>query len=361
MVAPAQAQSAGDLVITEFMANPSAVSDTDGEYVELYNRSTAAIDLDGAVLRDDGSNSHTIDGSDAPVVIEPDGFLILARSPDPTGDGAVVVDYVYDTFTLGNAADEIVVATAEGTEIARITYTDGDAAGAGIALESVSLEAGGDGELTQDDLVASTTELSNGDFGSPRMLGGTVLPVELASFTAVRDGRSVQLQWRTITETNNAGFEVLHRAPQAGWAVSGFVEGAGTTITPRSYRFAIESLPAGMHAFRLRQVDTDGTQTLGPVERVRVDGPAGVEVVGPNPMQVGASPEVQVRVAVAGRLQIRLFNLLGQQVRTVYEGPARPDRSVRARVTTENLASGVYLLQVRGGGVDVTERLAVVR
>ena len=361
VAAPTQAQSPGDLVITEFMANPNAVSDADGEYVELYNRSSTAIDLDGAQLRDDGSNSHTIDGAGAAVVIEPHGFLLLARSADPISDGSVTVDYVYDGFTLGNSADEIVVATAAGTEIARITYTDGDAAGAGIALESVSLEAGADGVLTQDDLVASATELPNGDFGSPRMLGGTVLPVELASFSAVREGRSVTLQWVTISETNNAGFEVLHRLPKTPWTVAGFVEGAGTTVAPRSYRFAIESLPAGTHAFRLRQVDTDGTQTLGPVERVQIGGRGGVEVVGPNPMTAGTSSAVSVQVAVAGRLQIHLFNLLGQQVQTVYDGPASPMRPVTARVAPQNLASGMYLLQVRGGGVDVTERLAVVR
>ncbi|NIW44680.1 MAG: hypothetical protein GWN14_16030, partial [candidate division Zixibacteria bacterium] len=54
------AQSPGDLVITEFMANPAAVLDSDGEYVEFYNNTGSAIDINGFTLRDDGTNSHTI-------------------------------------------------------------------------------------------------------------------------------------------------------------------------------------------------------------------------------------------------------------------------------------------------------------
>ena len=37
----------------------------------------------------------------------------------------------------------------------------------------------------------------------------TALPVELASFDAVRDGAAVTLTWQTASETNNAGFRIL--------------------------------------------------------------------------------------------------------------------------------------------------------
>ncbi len=49
---------AGDLVISEVMANPSAVSDTTGEWFEIYNSSGAAIDLNGLILMD--SDLHIV-------------------------------------------------------------------------------------------------------------------------------------------------------------------------------------------------------------------------------------------------------------------------------------------------------------
>jgi hypothetical protein len=74
-----------------------------------------------------------------------------------------------------------------------------------------------------------------------------VLPVELTSFEVRLDGDAVQLRWTTASETNNAGFEVLH-----------FVEGHGTTTEAQTYGFTAEELSAGRYVFRLRQIDYDG-------------------------------------------------------------------------------------------------------
>jgi len=41
------------------------------------------------------------------------------------------------------------------------------------------------------------------------------LPVELTSFEAQVDGDAVVLRWTTLTETNNAGFEVEQRTEGA--------------------------------------------------------------------------------------------------------------------------------------------------
>ena len=48
----------GTLVISEFMANPAAVSDTAGEWLELFNTTPNAIDANGLTLTDNGSDLH---------------------------------------------------------------------------------------------------------------------------------------------------------------------------------------------------------------------------------------------------------------------------------------------------------------
>ena len=53
----------GDIVVTEFMNDSAAVSDTVGEWLEIYNSTGADIDLNGWTLKDDGSNSHTFSNS----------------------------------------------------------------------------------------------------------------------------------------------------------------------------------------------------------------------------------------------------------------------------------------------------------
>ena len=72
------------------------------------------------------------------------------------------------------------------------------------------------------------------------------------------------LTWQTAHETNNAGFAVERRPADApgAWTEVGFVDGAGTTTEPQTaYRFRARQVGYGQHAFRLRQVDFDGTAT----------------------------------------------------------------------------------------------------
>ena len=57
---PDPALSTGDLIITEIMQNPLAVSDANGEWFEVYNTTDHPIDMLGMTIRDDGSDSHVI-------------------------------------------------------------------------------------------------------------------------------------------------------------------------------------------------------------------------------------------------------------------------------------------------------------
>ena len=57
------AVTTGDLLITEIMANPAAVSDSNGEWFEIFNTSSNAINLNGLIIKDNGSNLHIIDHS----------------------------------------------------------------------------------------------------------------------------------------------------------------------------------------------------------------------------------------------------------------------------------------------------------
>ena len=46
---------AGDVVINEIMQNPSAVSDANGEWFELYNNTNGSIDINGWTISDNDS------------------------------------------------------------------------------------------------------------------------------------------------------------------------------------------------------------------------------------------------------------------------------------------------------------------
>lgn len=162
--------SPGDLAITEFLANPAGVADSEGEYFEVLNRRNSVVDLTGLVVRDDGSNSFTV----SELTLDAGAFGVFGN-----GDGSALglqVDYIYGaSMSLTNTADEITLTGAGGQELFRLAYTDGDAYGAGVANELAVLLPG----LTSAadaDYRAATQPLLLGNLGSPGSAGSTSLP-----------------------------------------------------------------------------------------------------------------------------------------------------------------------------------------
>jgi uncharacterized lipoprotein YddW (UPF0748 family) len=191
------------------------------------------------------------------------------------------------------------------------------------------------------------------------------LPVELASFDATQTRPdAVRLTWTTASETNNAGFRVQHRNGDGGWATLGYVESkaaGGTTSDATTYQFTTEDLATGTHRFRLKQVDFDGTSTLSNTITVDVQMRQALRLSAPAPNPVTDVATVSFAVKKTTDATVTLYDVLGQKVRTLYDGQATGGEPHTLRIRANDLASGVYLLRLRGGNEIRTERLTIVR
>ena len=65
------------LTINEIMNNPSSVQDSEGEWFELFNNGTISHDLNGWIIKDNGSDSHIISSS---LIINPGEYLVLSNN-----------------------------------------------------------------------------------------------------------------------------------------------------------------------------------------------------------------------------------------------------------------------------------------
>ncbi len=152
--------NAGDIIITEIMANPAAVPDADGEWFEIHNTTSSAMDLSGWTISDAGADTHTI-GS---LIIPAGGFAVLGRNAVVAINGGVVLDYVFSGFVLGNTSDEIILKDNLGATIDQVAY-------ASIPLgASLELNAGSYDAASNDNAAnwsTATLPYGSGDLGTP--------------------------------------------------------------------------------------------------------------------------------------------------------------------------------------------------
>jgi hypothetical protein len=191
-----------------------------------------------------------------------------------------------------------------------------------------------------------------------------VLPVELVGFQAAATESGVRLTWKTATETSNAGFEVQWKTDGSGWKKLSYVESkapGGTTTESKSYQYTAEDLQVGTHRFRLKQVDIDGTSAIhGPITaQVKMDKALKLAAPAPNPAQ--GSVTLFFAVKEEARATVNVYNMLGQQVATLYDGMSQAGERQRLQVDASTLPSGTYFVRLKSGGKTTTRQLTVVR
>lgn len=91
------------LVITEIMADPSRVADDQGEYIELFNPNTAAVDIGGWRLASGPVNPPT-EGVTFPAgtSVPACGFVVVVRNTNPASNGGITGGLAMGSIQLGN-------------------------------------------------------------------------------------------------------------------------------------------------------------------------------------------------------------------------------------------------------------------
>ncbi|MFK7935604.1 MAG: lamin tail domain-containing protein [Saprospiraceae bacterium] len=181
---PRECPSKGDLIITEIRQNPQIVSDELGEYFEIYNSTNTSINLQDMQVRDAGNESHFIIEN---VEIPANEYFVFANNADLQTNGNVPVDYEYQTFTLANATDEIIL-QCNSTIIDSVGYDDGltfpDPNGASMELKIDFLDAAAndDGENWQ---IATCQLDSTQERGTPGRATGDCTTVSATTINQI--------------------------------------------------------------------------------------------------------------------------------------------------------------------------------
>ena len=185
------------------------------------------------------------------------------------------------------------------------------------------------------------------------------LPVQLTGFTARANGQAVDVAWQTATELNSDYFVVERSAnPSQSFVAVSRVKAAGTTSTGHQYSLRdteAAMLPAGVLYYRLRQVDTDGTEVYSSVVVVARKAAVGSLAVYPNPAAATDVVRVTMPTLPEGQYQVLVYNMQGSLV------SQQPLAEQQARVAVETLRAGIYqvVLQDAAGQRVASQRLVL--
>jgi hypothetical protein len=198
------------------------------------------------------------------------------------------------------------------------------------------------------------------------------LPIQLASFTAsVLSASSVRLDWITLSETNNYGFEVQKSVEaMTGYATipNVFIPGHGTTTEPQTYTYTDNSATTGTWYYRLKQMDLDGTihyadgvhvDVLTDVDGVWVPKEFTLEQNYPNPFNPTTSFEFHLPKAT--NVTLKVYTILGSEVLTVLSNVKMGSGVHKMTLDASRLASGLYIYRMTTPEFTQTRKMIVLK
>ena len=164
----------GDLVVTEFMPDPSAVADARGEFVEIWNATDVDIDLTDHTLEDYDYDCVDLSG----LTITAGGYVVICVEEDTSangGIGACDVVATWDTgytagcnqLALANTSDEVAIVNPAGTTDA-VVYTSswvrtGKATGLDPDLYDAALNDSSSSWCAQSSVMTAGDKATPGD------------------------------------------------------------------------------------------------------------------------------------------------------------------------------------------------------
>ncbi len=198
------------------------------------------------------------------------------------------------------------------------------------------------------------------------------LPVELSTLSASIVGSSIKLNWKTETEVNNYGFDVERTSPSPspyqgeggeagrGWEKIGFVNGNGNSNSPKNYSFEDKNVLSGKYSYRLKQIDNDGKFEYSKEIEVNLGAPKKFELSQNYPNPFNPATTIRFSLPEAGNVKLTLFNILGQEVKTLVN-EFKESGVHTINFNASELNSGVYIYKIEAGSFVQTRKMTLIK
>jgi hypothetical protein len=272
-------------------------------------------------------------------------------------------------YGLSSSSPAINTASASYPSILDITNVDDDPTllfdiqGQSRPVSATQKDVGCDEYTTGSSTIRPLT-LS--DVG-PSYIGGPNLPVTIAMFIGnfISEG-NVKLEWTTISEINNYGFNVQRMNEVSNnFEDIGFVAGKGTTLEPQSYTFVDEDV-SGSVQYRLEQIDNNGLMNyFGPIilnpNNVNNKSVPAIFALNQNyPNPFNPTTVINYQLAVDNYTTLKVYNVVGKEVTTLVNG-FETAGSHQVNFNGSQLSSGMYFYKLQSGNNVEVKKLTLIK
>jgi hypothetical protein len=276
----------------------------------------------------------------------------IAYDLEANATTSTITDYTI-TLIWGTGASNQVSATGSG-----FTVTSASATRHNFTISGVNLPGNQTPFEVKLMFTIDNTEkvIASSNFKSDAALAnsGTVLAVQLSSFSANRSNNNVTINWTTNYENSNRGFEIQRRyVNQTDFETVAFINSKGVngnSSTPNNYNFVDVNSSTAVSYYRIRQVNNDGTAKYSLIRQVDGSKTKAQTMVYPNPAVNGNTNLV---FATNDSRNIQVTDMSGHVVKTW-------NNYNYQELKISNLKSGVYFLQINTTATDEKETHRII-
>jgi hypothetical protein len=195
------------------------------------------------------------------------------------------------------------------------------------------------------------------------------LPVQIVGLSADVARNSVELHWSTSTELDNQGFDIersgvsqdgLNPDKSSEWCKVGFLKGMGTSSTRKEYTFTDQGLSPGRYAYRLKQINRDGSFTYSTSLEVTTGLPQTFALAQNYPNPFNPTTTIEYDLPKEAPVRLTVYDNLGREVKTLVTAVQQPGY-YKLVFDAHTLSSGVYYYRIQAGEFVKIRKLLLLK
>ncbi|MFC1568946.1 FlgD immunoglobulin-like domain containing protein [bacterium] len=235
-----------------------------------------------------------------------------------------------------------------------------ESATAGLSFQESLME----GQARQSDNVTIYTDVIATDTDN------SSLPVQMSMMEAESTVEGIVLNWETASEVNSQGFHVWRADDTEGnyeQITTSLIASQGNSSSGALYSYIDKNFEGNVtYYYKIQQLDADGSSMMSEaIEVLALFIPTEFAMTQNYPNPFNPVTTFTYDVPEISDVLLKVYNLLGREVKTIYNEQQLPGRYTETWDGTDHtgqkLASGVYFLRMHAGDFTQMRKMTLLR